>query len=89
MEIERRIKYATDVATMQRDIHHIQQAMTQQNVIIHAQTEQIFNLNQTLIAVNRTLSEATGGWKMLMLAGTVGAGLTAMIVSIYKVLKGV
>jgi hypothetical protein len=40
-------------------------------------------IKKTLVAIQKTLSEAKGGWRMLLLiggaAGTLGAGITQVI----------
>ncbi len=36
-------------------------------------------MNETLVEINRTLSEAKGGWKTLMLVGGVAAAVGASI----------
>ncbi len=36
-------------------------------------------MNETLVEINRTLSEARGGWKTLMLVGGIAAAVGASI----------
>lgn len=36
-------------------------------------------MNETLVEINRTLSEARGGWKTLMLVGGIAAAVGATI----------
>lgn len=88
-ELDRVIKTAQDISGMQRDIHHIQNAMVQQNIIIQSQTDQINRQTEVLNKVNATLSEATGGWKTLMGAGTIGAALSVALLKIYAFFGGV
>lgn len=42
-------------------------------------TEQLRTINTTLSRINQTLSEARGGWKMLLLVGGAGGAIGATI----------
>jgi hypothetical protein len=61
-----------EVATHASDIRHIQEDVSTMAKNMEA-------MQITLTAIDKTLSEAKGGWKMLMIiggvSGTVGAGL--------------
>lgn len=39
-------------------------------------------MNETLVEINRTLSEARGGWKTLMLVGGIAAAIGATIAKV-------
>ena len=65
-----------EIATHASDIRHIQDDMDKMLLSMKA-------MQATLTAINATLSEAKGGWKVLMLvggaAGTVGAGIVQLV----------
>ena len=65
-----------EIATHSSDIRHIEEDMDKM-------LEQMKAMQTTLSAINATLSEAKGGWKVLMLvggaAGTVGAGIVQVV----------
>lgn len=67
------IKTARELATHASDIKHLQDDMDKM-------LESMKTVQATLIAIDKTLSEAKGGWKMLMLVGgaggTIGSFLT-------------
>jgi len=64
---------ARELATHASDIQHLQRDMDKL-------TEDMAEIKRSLAAINTTLSEAKGGWRiMLMVAGasgTIGAALT-------------
>jgi len=66
------IQTARELATHASDIRHLQDDMDKM-------LENMKTMQATLTAIDKTLSEAKGGWRMLMLlagaSGTVGAAL--------------
>lgn len=69
------IQTARELATHASDIRHLQDDMDKM-------LENMKTMQATLTAIDKTLSEAKGGWRMLMLlagaGGTVGAGLVQL-----------
>ena len=67
---------ARELATHAADIKHMQEDMDKM-------LESMKIMQATLTAISSTLSEAKGGWKVLMLvggaAGTVGAGIVQLV----------
>jgi len=65
-----------EIATHSSDIRHIQEDMDKM-------LESMKAMQTTLIAINQTLSEARGGWRVLMIiagaSGTVGAALMQVV----------
>jgi len=59
------IKTARELATHASDIRHLQDDMDKM-------LESMKTMQATLTAIDKTLSEAKGGWKMLMLVGGAG-----------------
>jgi dihydroorotate dehydrogenase len=59
------IHTARELATHSADIKHMQADMDQ---MVNAMKD----MNATLISINTTLSEAKGGWRMLLLVGGAG-----------------
>ncbi len=74
--MEDAINTARELATHAADIKHLQDDMDKM-------LENMKAMQATLTAIDRTLSEAKGGWKVLMLiagaSGTVGAGLVQLV----------
>ena len=70
------IMTARELATHAADIAHLQNDMDKM-------LENMKAMQATLTAIDKTLSEAKGGWKMLMLlsgaSGTIGAGLVQLV----------
>ena len=70
------IMTARELATHAADIAHLQTDMDKM-------LENMKAMQATLTAIDKTLSEAKGGWKMLMLlagaSGTIGAGLVQLV----------
>lgn len=62
---EEAIKTARELATHASDIRHLQDDMDKM-------LESMKTMQATLTAIDKTLSEAKGGWKMLMLVGGAG-----------------
>jgi prefoldin subunit 5 len=69
------IQTARELATHASDIKHLQDDMDK--MLVNMKEMQV-----TLLAIDKTLSEARGGWKVLMLVGgassVVGAGLVQL-----------
>jgi prefoldin subunit 5 len=65
-----------EIATHSSDIRHIQEDMDKM-------LESMKAMQKTLTTINITLSEAKGGWRVLMIiggaAGTVGAGVVQLV----------
>lgn len=65
-----------EIATHASDIRHIQEDMDKM-------LESMKTMQATLAAIDKTLSEAKGGWKMLMMiagaSGTLGAGVVQLV----------
>ena len=70
------IQTARELATHASDIKHLQDDMDKM-------LENMKTMQATLTAIDKTLSEAKGGWRMLMLlagaSGTVGAGVVQLV----------
>jgi len=70
------IKTARELATHASDIKHLQDDMDRM-------LENMKAMQVTLTAIDKTLSEAKGGWKVLMLVGgassVMGAGLVQLV----------
>ena len=75
-EMTDEIQTARELATHASDIKHLQADMD-------AMKEDIAAIRASLESINKTLSEAKGGWKVLMLvggaAGTIGAGIVQVV----------
>jgi hypothetical protein len=73
---EAAIQTARELATHASDIKHLQDDMDKM-------LENMKAMQATLTAIDKTLSEARGGWKVFMLVGgassVVGAGLVQLI----------
>lgn len=69
------VQTARELATHAADIKHLQDDMDKLVASVRA-------MQETLTEIEKTLSEARGGWKILMLiggaAGTVGAALNQL-----------
>ena len=70
------IQTARELATHASDIKHLQDDMDKMLVNMK-------EMQATLLAIDKTLSEARGGWKVLMLVGgassVMGAGLVQLV----------
>ena len=64
------IKTARELATHASDIAHLQSDMDKMAVDIE-------EIKKTLASINSTLSEAKGGWRVLMLVGGASGALGA------------
>lgn len=65
------IETARELATHAADIRHLQDDMDKL-------VESMATMNKTLLDINNTLSEAKGGWKVLMMFGGAGGVLGAL-----------
>lgn len=66
------IETARELATHAADIRHLQEDMDK---IV----ESMAAMQKSLAEINTTLSEAKGGWKVLMMIGGAGGALGAVI----------
>lgn len=66
------IKTARELATHASDIRHLQDDMDKM-------LESMRTMQATLTAIDKTLSEAKGGWKMLMLVGGAGGAVGSFL----------
>ena len=66
------IETARELATHAADIRHLQDDMDKL-------VESMASMNKTLLDINNTLSEAKGGWKVLMMFGGAGGVLGALL----------
>ena len=73
--MEDAIHTARELATHAADIKHLQDDMDK--MLENMKAAQI-----TLTAIDRTLSEAKGGWKVLMLVGGASGAGTALLVKL-------
>jgi len=69
------IETARELATHAADIKHLQDDMDRL-------VSDIDDIKKTLQAINSTLSEAKGGWKMLMMFGGAGGAAGAIVTQI-------
>lgn len=69
---EEAIKTARELATHASDIRHLQDDMDKV-------LESIKTMQATLTAIDKTLSEAKGGWKMLLLIGGAGGAVGSFL----------
>lgn len=69
------IETARELATHAADIRHLQDDMDKL-------VESMAAMNKTLLDINNTLSEAKGGWKVLMMFGGAGGVLGALVTQI-------
>lgn len=69
------IQTARELATHAADIEHLQRDMDK---LVASVTE----MQRTLYEINKTLSEARGGWKVLMMVGGASGAVTALLVKL-------
>jgi hypothetical protein len=69
------IHTARELATHAADIKHLQDDMDKM-------LESLKAMQVTLTAIDHTLSEAKGGWKVLMLVGGASGAATALLVKL-------
>jgi cation transport ATPase len=78
---EKDIMTARELATHASDIAHLQDDMDKLVATVAA-------MHKTLSDIEKTLSEAKGGWKMLMLIGGAGGVLGAALTQLLHALPG-
>lgn len=70
------MEQARELATHAAEIKHLQGDMDKM-------VEDMEEIKKAIIEINKTLSEAKGGWRVLMLvggaAGTIGAGIVQIV----------
>ena len=69
---EEAIQTARELATHASDIKHLQDDMDRLVASVQA-------MQKTLSDIDKTLSEAKGGWKVLMMMGGAGGALGALL----------
>ncbi len=69
-----------ELATHTADIKHIQTDMDKM-------VKDLDEIKDALISINITLSEAKGGWKLLLVVGGIGASVATAVVWIIDFLK--
>ena len=69
------IQTARELATHAADIAHLQSDMDKL-------VESVAIMQKTLMDIDKTLSEAKGGWKMLLAVGGAGGAVGAFLVQI-------
>ena len=75
------IETARELATHAADIKHLQDDMDKL-------VSDMDDIKKTLQSINNTLSEAKGGWKMLMLIGGAGGVLGAALTQLLHAIPG-
>ena len=78
---EKDIMTARELATHASDIAHLQNDMDKLVASVAA-------MQKTLSEIEKTLSEAKGGWKMLMLIGGAGGVLGAALTQLLHAIPG-
>lgn len=66
------IETARELATHASDIKHLQDDMDAMKADVAA-------IRKSIEEINKTLSEARGGWKVLMWAGGAASGVSALV----------
>ena len=66
------IETARELATHANDIKHLQADMD-------SMKEDVAAIRKAIEEINKTLSEAKGGWKVLMWAGGAASGISALV----------
>ena len=66
------IETVRELATHAADIRHLQEDMDQL-------VQSVAEMQKSLAEINTTLSEAKGGWKVLMMIGGAGGALGAVL----------
>ena len=69
------IETARELATHAADIRHLQDDMDKL-------VESMAAMQKSLAEINTTLSEAKGGWKVLMMIGGAGGALGAVVTQV-------
>lgn len=81
MEIKPQMSTERELANHGADIRHLQVDMDK----LVADME---DMKKTLTAISHTLSEAKGGWKVLMLVGGAGGALGAAVLQAIHFIAG-
>lgn len=69
-----------ELATHGADIKHLQMDMDKM-------VKDLDEIKEALISINITLSEAKGGWKLLLVVGGIGASVATVVAWILDFLK--
>lgn len=69
-----------ELATHGADIKHLQMDMDKM-------AKDLDEIKEALISINITLSEAKGGWKLLLVVGGIGASVATVVAWILDFLK--
>ena len=74
------IQTVRELATHGADIKHLQTDMDKM-------VKDLDEIKEALISINVTLSEAKGGWKLLLVVGGLGASVATLVAWILDFLK--
>ncbi len=74
------IQTVRELATHGADIKHLQMDMDKM-------VKDLDEIKEALISINVTLSEAKGGWKLLLVVGGLGASVATVVAWILDFLK--
>ena len=74
------IQTVRELATHGADIKHLQMDMDKM-------VKDLDEIKEALISINITLSEAKGGWKLLLMVGGIGASVATVVAWILDYLK--
>ena len=74
------VRTARELAEHGSDIKHLQADMDKM-------TEDMVEVKKALQDINKTLSEAQGGWKMMMVVGGFGAAIGSLIAWVFNFIK--
>jgi septal ring factor EnvC (AmiA/AmiB activator) len=69
-------------AELQRDLGRAEGRLTALERDIRETKDRLAKIEETIDRIDRVLSEAKGGWKVLMLAGSIGAALMAGLLKV-------
>lgn len=75
------MEQARELATHAAEIKHLQSDMDKM-------VEDMEEIKKAIVSIEKTLSEAKGGWKVLMLVGGAAGTLGAAIVQVIHWFKG-
>jgi len=74
------IQTVRELATHGADIKHLQ-------IDMDKMVKDLDEIKEALISINVTLSEAKGGWKLLLVVGGLGASVATLVAWILDYLK--
>ena len=74
------IQTVRELATHGADIKHLQMDMDKM-------VKDLNEIKEALININITLSEAKGGWKLLLVVGVIGASVATVVAWVLDFLK--